>query len=203
MSKLALPDGWMKKPVRELCGKPQYGFTASAIAEKIGPKFLRITDIQDGCVNWDTVPYCECSEPEKYRLSEGDILFTRTGCNYRQNFPVFWLYGCCLCPSYLIRISRGKEVLPSFYELVFPVTLLLARYRFRHRRRQSPKHEWKQVGGTDNPFSQKNRVNNTGSVARIEELTHRTEEARKLATEREAELDTLLQALYCRMIEGV
>ncbi|MGB4000323.1 MAG: restriction endonuclease subunit S [Desulfomonilia bacterium] len=40
-------------------------------------------------------------------------------------------------------------------------------------------------------------------VARIEELTHRAEEARKLAAEREAELDALLQALYSRMIEGV
>src|SRR5690606_13703307 len=40
-------------------------------------------------------------------------------------------------------------------------------------------------------------------VARIEELTRRAEEARKLAAEREAELAALLQALYSRMIEGV
>lgn len=39
-------------------------------------------------------------------------------------------------------------------------------------------------------------------VARIEELTHRAEEARKNASEREAELDVLLQALYSQMIEG-
>lgn len=38
-------------------------------------------------------------------------------------------------------------------------------------------------------------------VARIEELTRRAEEARKLAAEREAEQDILLQALYSRMIE--
>ena len=40
-------------------------------------------------------------------------------------------------------------------------------------------------------------------VARIEELTRRAEEARKLAAEREAELAALLQALYSRMIEGL
>jgi restriction endonuclease S subunit len=40
-------------------------------------------------------------------------------------------------------------------------------------------------------------------VVRIEELIRRAEEARKLAAEREAELDALLQALYSRMIEGV
>jgi type I restriction enzyme S subunit len=40
-------------------------------------------------------------------------------------------------------------------------------------------------------------------VTRIEALTRRAEEARKLAAEREAKLDTLLQALYSRIIEGV
>ena len=40
-------------------------------------------------------------------------------------------------------------------------------------------------------------------VARIEALTRRAEDARKIAAEREAELDALLQALYSRMIEGV
>jgi restriction endonuclease S subunit len=38
-------------------------------------------------------------------------------------------------------------------------------------------------------------------VAQIEELTRRAEEVRKTATEREAELDVLLQALYSQMIE--
>lgn len=39
-------------------------------------------------------------------------------------------------------------------------------------------------------------------VARIEELTCRAEEARETTTEREAELNILLQALYSRMVEG-
>jgi type I restriction enzyme S subunit len=48
------------------------------------------------------------------------------------------------------------------------------------------------------PIDEQRRI-----VARIEELTRRAEEARKLAAEREAERDALLQALYSRMIEGV
>lgn len=48
------------------------------------------------------------------------------------------------------------------------------------------------------PIDEQRRI-----VARIEELTFRAEEARKLVTERDTELDTLLQALYGRMIEGV
>ncbi|WP_084502995.1 restriction endonuclease subunit S [Desulfatirhabdium butyrativorans] len=48
------------------------------------------------------------------------------------------------------------------------------------------------------PIDEQRRI-----VARIEELTRRAKEARKLAAEREAKLDALLQALYSRMIEGV
>jgi len=36
----------------------QYGYSASATKIHAGPKFLRMTDIQDGTVSWDTVPYC-------------------------------------------------------------------------------------------------------------------------------------------------
>lgn len=39
-------------------------------------------------------------------------------------------------------------------------------------------------------------------VARIENLTHRAEEAQKMIIQRESELDILLQALYSQMIEG-
>jgi type I restriction enzyme S subunit len=58
---------------------PQYGFTASAASEPVGPKLVRITDLQDGRIKWETVPYCECPEPTKYLLKAGDILFARTG----------------------------------------------------------------------------------------------------------------------------
>src|SRR5574341_976839 len=39
-------------------------------------------------------------------------------------------------------------------------------------------------------------------VARIEELTHRVKEARNIAVARNAELDTMLQSYYARLIEG-
>lgn len=48
------------------------------------------------------------------------------------------------------------------------------------------------------PIDEQRRI-----VTRIENLNRRAEEARKLAAEREAEVDTLLQALYSRMIQGV
>src|SRR5262245_54591909 len=65
--------------ISDLVERPQYGFTASAASEPVGPKFVRITDLQDGRIDWETVPFCECTEAEKYLLRDDDLLFARTG----------------------------------------------------------------------------------------------------------------------------
>ena len=49
--------------------KIDYGLTTSAREIKGNPKFLRITDIQDNNVNWDSVPSCDCSEKDYKRYS--------------------------------------------------------------------------------------------------------------------------------------
>jgi type I restriction enzyme S subunit len=76
-----VPQNWELVRLGDVIDKPGYGFTETASSEIIGPKFLRITDIQNGVVNWTSVPYCKCSsvEEEKYRLKSGDILFARIG----------------------------------------------------------------------------------------------------------------------------
>ena len=58
-----------------------YGYTASAKPEPIGPKFLRITDIVPNRIDWSAVPYCKISEKNlsKYLLEKGDIVIARTG----------------------------------------------------------------------------------------------------------------------------
>ena len=106
-----LPEGWVWASLRQLADKIQYGHTESAEEEPIGPKFLRITDIQDGRVNWDTVPYCKCSEEQyaKYRLVPGDIVFTRTGATTGKSYLI------SDCPdavfaSYLIRLQISKQL---------------------------------------------------------------------------------------------
>lgn len=59
----------------------QYGYTATANDEPIGPKFLRITDIVPDQIDWRSVPYCEIDEQKrsKYKLINGDIVVARTG----------------------------------------------------------------------------------------------------------------------------
>ena len=110
-------EGWTVKYVSELCEKPQYGYTASATTEQIGPHLLRITDIQDGSVNWETVPYCDCQKPEKYLLQKDDILFARTGPTGRS----FLVDECptAVFASYLIRLRVRKWVTPQYLYTFF------------------------------------------------------------------------------------
>ena len=103
-------------PLGELIISTQYGFTASAKSEG-SHRLLRITDINNGKVNWDTVPKCDCDRPQNYTLNEGDVLIARTGNNISflvdssvPNNSVF--------ASYLIRIICDKsKILPEYLYL--------------------------------------------------------------------------------------
>ncbi|MDE0326693.1 MAG: restriction endonuclease subunit S [Candidatus Poribacteria bacterium] len=75
-----IPQGWSVKALGNLSHQPQYGYTASAKDEIVGPKFLRITDInKKAWINWSSVPHCEITEKDfdKYRLHKGDVLIAR------------------------------------------------------------------------------------------------------------------------------
>ena len=75
-----IPQGWLVRTLGELCHKPQYGYTASARSQPVGPRFLRITDInKNPWVSWSRVPHCEATDDElsKYRLRKGDVLIAR------------------------------------------------------------------------------------------------------------------------------
>jgi type I restriction enzyme S subunit len=98
-----------------------YGYTESAKRTEVGPKFLRITDIQLGKVDWDTVPYCPISsaEEEKHLLKDGDLVFARTGATTGKSF-LLNNPPRSVCASYLIRVRPDvKKVLPEYLYLYF------------------------------------------------------------------------------------
>jgi len=75
-----IPKGWEVELLADICEKPQYGYTASASDETVGPKFLRITDInKTPWIDWTAVPYCRIAQEQypKYRLYPGDMLIAR------------------------------------------------------------------------------------------------------------------------------
>jgi len=111
-----LPAHWRVTRLGEVAEKPQYGYTTSAIHKPIGPKFLRITDIQNDRVHWPSVPYCVIEEDllAKYRLQKSDILFARIGATTGKTYLVR------KCPkavfaSYLIRVrTQADQLLPEY-----------------------------------------------------------------------------------------
>ena len=74
-------NSWQRQHLADLCESMDYGLTTSAKQEPVGPKFLRITDIVNGSINWNAVPYCkvDSKKKDKYRLMAGDVVIARTG----------------------------------------------------------------------------------------------------------------------------
>lgn len=102
--------------LRELIEGTQYGFNASAL--KSGKnKFLRISDIHDSNVNWESVPYCNCNEEETYLLKNEDILIARTGGTTGKSFKIISPPKHSIYAGYLIRIRAKKEVNPDYIYL--------------------------------------------------------------------------------------
>ena len=110
-----LPEGWVETDVGSLMSLIQYGHTAAASARATGPRFLRITDIQDGRVDWDTVPSCDMTveEQEKYRLRPGDLVFARTGATTGKSYLIRTPPDAVFA-SYLIRLRTTQGIDPAF-----------------------------------------------------------------------------------------
>lgn len=112
-------DQWFTSTLGQYTNS-QYGYTESATQEPIGPKFLRITDIQDGTVDWDKVPYCNISEDdlEKYLIRSGDIMIARTGATTGKSYLIADDIKAVFA-SYLIRLTMKQTGLIATYLYYF------------------------------------------------------------------------------------
>lgn len=106
-----IPRGWQAARLGAFV-TTQYGFTASAVDDPIGPKFLRGTDINKrSFIDWSSVPYCRRPDRhDKFRLDVGDVCVIRmadpgkVGIVERQIDAVF--------ASYLVRLRSADPRLP-------------------------------------------------------------------------------------------
>lgn len=105
-------------PVRleELIEGTQYGFNASALQSGKN-KFLRISDIYESKVDWETVPYCNCDDEKTYLLKDEDILIARTGGTTGKSFKIHNPPKHSIYAGYLIRIRAKSEVNPDYIYL--------------------------------------------------------------------------------------
>lgn len=68
-----VPEGWERKKLAEICESIDYGYTASAEKEGIGPKFLRITDIVPNSIDWSDVPHCPIEDKKLRNLNSARV----------------------------------------------------------------------------------------------------------------------------------
>lgn len=114
-----IPEEWQVVRLGEVAEKPTYGLTTTATSSLTPYKLLRISDIQDGRINWENVPFCERDEPskEKYILKNNDIVIARIGATTGK--AIQYKKGpITLFASYLIRI-RTKQPLESNFLINF------------------------------------------------------------------------------------
>ena len=108
-----VPDGWIWTRLGCITDVIQYGLSNSAQAAG-DFRLLRITDIQDGYVNWDSVPFTSTNDPQKYLLKKGDIVFARTGATVGKSFLISDLPYNSVYASYLIRISLINDISANY-----------------------------------------------------------------------------------------
>ena len=111
-----LPTGWIISTLGEICSKPQYGWTSKA-SHSGTLKYVRTTDISNGKINWEKVPFCSKipDDTEKYRVQINDILVSRAGSvgvSYRiKKVPFDAVFA-----SYLIRFKPIQNIDPRYIE---------------------------------------------------------------------------------------
>ena len=115
-----LPEGWCWTTIGEVSSSILYGVSESA-KETGAYKLLRITDIQDNKVNWDSVPHTDFDKEKalNYLLQDGDILFARTGATVGKSYLVSGLTEESIYASYLIRVQTSQLIFPEYIKRFF------------------------------------------------------------------------------------
>ena len=110
-----IPGGWAWVRWKDISLSVQYGYNAPARqAGRI--KMVRITDIQDNRIIWDSVPYCQIGEAsiDKYLLATGDILFARTGGTVGKSHLITFIPEAAVYAGYLVRTRCSDSILPQY-----------------------------------------------------------------------------------------
>ena len=101
---------WIECALADACSSIDYGLTASATDNNAGPRFLRITDIVSGHIDWNSVPHvsADARTAAKYRLDAGDLVLARTGASTGASAFVKDPPSAVFA-SYLVRLKAKPE----------------------------------------------------------------------------------------------
>ena len=115
-----VPEGWEWTKIRCVSSEILYGVSESA-KESGKYRLLRITDIQDDKVDWESVPFTDFPEDKvaNYILKNGDIVFARTGATVGKSYLIEKLSVESIYASYLIRIRTSQQLNPKYIKYFF------------------------------------------------------------------------------------
>ncbi len=125
-----IPDSWEWVRWGTLSESIQYGYNAPA-KDSGRIKMVRISDIQNNSVLWDTVPYCDIPEPDisTYLLKENDILFARTGGTVGKSYLVSDVPEESVYAGYLIRTRYSNSLCPQYLKFFMESELYWSQLR--------------------------------------------------------------------------
>lgn len=206
-------------PVRleSLIEGTQYGYNASALQSGKN-KFLRISDIHESKVNWETVPFCNCDDEKTYLLKKEDILIARTGGTTGKSFKIDNPPANSIYAGYLIRIRAKQEVNPDYIYLFlhsFAYWSQIINLNERNFRPKANAENLKSLILPDCPIDIQNdavKISNGESVKGYEELYSeiektlaeydRTQEVQSLLSDQLTQLENLNQAILQEAVQG-
>ena len=125
-----IPASWKWVRLGEISSSIQYGYNAPA--KNSGRiKMVRISDIQDGGIDWSSVPFCEINEREipAYLLKKDDILFARTGGTVGKSYLVKEVTCPAIYAGYLIRTRYHSSLCIEFVKFFMESPLYWAQLR--------------------------------------------------------------------------
>ena len=110
-----IPENWCWERWGNISQSIQYGFNAPA-KETGRIRMVRISDIQNNRVLWDTVPFCDIDENDidTYLLEKNDILFARTGGTVGKSYLVQDVPIQSVYAGYLIRTRYSDMLCPQY-----------------------------------------------------------------------------------------
>lgn len=119
-----IPESWEWVRWGALSESIQYGYNAPA-KEKGRIKMVRISDIQNGKIVWETTPYCDIEEQniDAYKLKINDILFARTGGTVGKSYLVSEEPQEAIYAGYLIRTRYSSHLSPRYLKMFMDSSL--------------------------------------------------------------------------------
>ncbi|MCX8046714.1 MAG: restriction endonuclease subunit S [Anoxybacillus gonensis] len=196
-----VPENWVWVKLKSCLKNLQYGYTASSSASEEGPKYLRITDIQNSRVDWEKVPHCKIDEEqlEKYRLNKGDIVIARTGATTGKSFLIDDV-PCAVFASYLIRLTTNDYLDSRYLWNYLKSPMYWKQITVVQKGIAQPGANAQIIGGLSLPLPP---VREQQRIAeKVDFLLNKLDSEKQLALEIEQKIDLIKQSILSKAFRG-